>query len=206
MRLCRLLPLFVLAWMTCALAAASAQAGVLVQTVGPCEGRPTSQVFLPWLDPLNYTQVSGGTFEDGAPGWTLSGAAVVAGNETSYVTGAGDSRSLSLPPGGSATTPSTCVGLDKAVLRLFARNTGSLLSTLRVDVRFEDASGAARALPLGVLVGTASWRPTLPIPVIANLLPLLPEGGTPVAFSFTALGNGGNWRIDDVHLDPRRGH
>jgi hypothetical protein len=147
--------------------------------------------------------VAGGTFEDGGRGWSLAGGAkVVAGNETFYVAGARDSRSLSLPAGSSATSPSTCVGLDRPVLRLFARNQGSLLSTLRVDVLFEDAGGAVRSLPIGVLLGGPGWKPTLPVLVVANLLPLL-DGGTPVAFRFTPQGAGGKWQIDDVHVDPR---
>jgi len=36
---------------------------------------------------------------------------------------------------------------------------------------------------------------------VANLLPLLPNGHTPVAFRFTPI-RGGSWSIDDVHVDP----
>ena len=206
MRLSRLAHALLLALMTCALAATSAQAGVLVQSAGTCATQPTARVFLPWLDPLNYAAVSGGGFETGAAGWTLAGASVVSGNETYDVGGSGDSNSLSLPAGSSATSPVICVGLDGPVLRLFARNGGSLLSTLRVDVRFEDASGATRTLTVGVLAASRSWKPTLPIAVVANLLPLLPGQTTPIAFTFTPLGAGGDWRIDDVFIDPRRGH
>jgi hypothetical protein len=205
MRLPRLLLLTALTAVGSLFAVSSADAGLLVRTVGPCDGRATSRVFLPWLDPLNYTLVSGGTFEGATAGWTGTGAAqVVAGSETYYVAGANHVRSLSLPPGSSATTPSTCVGLDRPVLRLFARNTGSALSTLRVDVLFEDASGTVRSLPAGVLVAGRNWNATLPVPVVVNLLPLLPGQGTPVAFRFTPLGVGGGWAIDDVYVDPRR--
>jgi hypothetical protein len=34
-----------------------------------------------------------------------------------------------------------------------------------------------------------------------NLLPLLPDDYTPVAFSFKA--SGGEWQIDDFYVDPR---
>jgi hypothetical protein len=205
MRLSRLLLLIMLASFGSLLAATGASAGVLVRTVGPCEGVATSQVFLRWLDPLNYAPISGGTFEGSADGWTTTGAAGVAeGNEPFFVAEPGHSSSLALPPGSSVTTPSTCVGLDRPVLRLFARNTGSPLSTLRVDVLFEDASGAVRSLPAGLLVSGKSWAPTLPLPVLASLLPLLPGQGTPVSFRFTPAGVAGNWAIDDVYVDPRR--
>jgi hypothetical protein len=206
MRLPRLLLLTAFICTGCLFATASAQAGLLVKTVGPCDGRPTSKVFLPWLDVLNYTPIAGGSFEGSTAGWTATGgAAVVAGNETFNVGGRGQSRSLALPPGSSATTPSTCVGLDKPVLRFFARNTGDPLSTLRVDVLFEDPSGTVRSLPAGLLVGGKQWNPTLPVVVLASLLPLLPGQGTPVAFRFSPTGAGG-WSIDDVYIDPRRGH
>jgi hypothetical protein len=51
-----------------------------------------------------------------------------------------------------------------------------------------------------VVLGGSAWQPTLPFPVVANLLPLLPGQMTPVAFRFTA--RGGAWRIDDVYIDP----
>jgi hypothetical protein len=206
MRRSRLAHVLLLALVACALAATSAQAGVLVQSAGTCEARTTTQVFLPWLDPLNYAAVPGGGFENGAAGWTLARASVVSGNETYDVGGSGDGSSLSLPAGSSATSPVICVGLDGPVLRLFARNGSSLLSTLRVDVRFEDASGATRTLTVGLVVGSRTWKPTLPMAVVANLLPLLPGQTTPIAFTFTPLGAGGDWRIDDVFIDPRRGH
>jgi hypothetical protein len=41
------------------------------------------------------------------------------------------------------------------------------------------------------------------MPLVVNLLPLLPGDYTPVAFEFTPQGYGGNWRIDDVYVDPR---
>jgi hypothetical protein len=40
------------------------------------------------------------------------------------------------------------------------------------------------------------------MPVIANLLPLLPGSRTAVAFRFTPYGDGGDWTIDDVYVDP----
>jgi hypothetical protein len=193
----------------CALgAAAPAQAGLLAAEAQGCRAQPTSQVFLPWLDPLNYTLVPGGSFEAGTPGWKLSGGAqIVDGNEPWRVGGAGHTRSLSLPKGSSATSPALCAGLDHLFLRLFTRKTstsllGGLLSGLQVDVLYEDGAGNQRSLPLvNVDLGSA-WGPTLPIPVVANLLPLL-SGQTPLAFRFTPRGSS-SWRIDDVYLDPQR--
>jgi hypothetical protein len=60
-------------------------------------------------------------------------------------------------------------------------------------------------VPIGIVLGGSAWGPTLPMPVIANLLPLLPGDLTPVRFRFTPAGIGGAWQIDDVYVDPYRG-
>jgi hypothetical protein len=38
------------------------------------------------------------------------------------------------------------------------------------------------------------------MPIVANLLPLLPGSKTPVSFRLTALS--GSWTIDDFYVDP----
>ena len=88
-------------------------------------------------------------------------------------------------------------------MRLFVkRRSGGLLSTstLHVDVLFETATGDVASLPVGVVTNGGSWRPTPAMPIVVNLLPLLPGEMTPVAFRFTA--DGGDWSIDDVWVDP----
>jgi hypothetical protein len=184
--------------------AAPAQAGLLVSSATDCDDQVYEQPFLPWADPASYVLAPGGTFEQGAGDWRLSGnASVVSGNESHYVHAAGDSSSLSLGSGSSATSDSMCVGIEHPTLRLFAARTGgSLLSTLKVDVLFEDNGGSVRALPIGLLLAGNQWQPTLAMPVVANLLPLLPGEHTAVAFRFTV--NGGSWKIDDVYVDPYR--
>jgi hypothetical protein len=124
------------------------------------------------------------------------------GNEPFFVHGAGERSALALPSGSSATSPSMCVGILHPTMRFFARNRGSLLSTLRVEVLFEDASGRIHALPIGLVLGDNKWHPTLPFPVVANLLALLPGEHTAVAFRFVPTGLGASWVIDDVYVDP----
>jgi hypothetical protein len=185
--------------------AASAQAGPLVASATNCDTQVFEQPFLPWADVANYVLAPDGTLESGAAGWSLAGgAATGSGNEPYFVHGAGEATSLGLPGGSSATTPSMCVGIEHPTLRLFARNGGSILSTLKVEVLFEDGLGQAHSLPIGVVAGTSAWGPTLPMPIVVNLLPLLPGERTAVAFRFTPQGAGGKWRIDDVYVDPYR--
>ena len=187
--------------------APSANAGVLVADAQNCAGQSVDQVFMPWLDPMSYTLVPGGAFEDGAAGWSLNGASVVDGNEPWQVHGEGESRSLKIPAGKSATTDTICVGLEHPTLRFFARSSGSSLlgsvvATMTVEVLFEDAWGGQHSLPIGAVLPGFRWNPTLPYPVVANLLPLLPGERTPVRFRFRAVG-GSAWQIDDVYVDPR---
>ena len=188
-----------------ALLPSGASAGPLVASATGCTDPAFENPFVPWLDPAHYVLAPDGTLEDGAAGWTLDGAATVSGNEPFYVHGAGESRSLEIAPGGSATTPAMCVGIEHPTLRFFAhRSGGSLLSALRVEVLFEDAGGDVHSLPIGThsALGT-NWAPTLQMVVGANLLALLPNERTAVAFRFTAASSA-TWRIDDVYVDPYR--
>lgn len=186
-------------------AAPSAQAGPLVASAGDCGTQELTQPFMPWIDPAHYTLAPDGGFEGGGSSWALSGgAAVVSGNEPYYVRDASDTKSLKLPAGSSATSSVMCVGIEHPTLRLFARNTGSPLSTLRVKVLFEDALGEVRSLQIGEVSASGEWHPTAQMVLGVNMLPLLPGEHTPVAFEFTPQGAGGKWRIDDVYVDPYR--
>ena len=183
--------------------AAPAQAGVLLSSASNCSTETLSQPFQPWFDYSSYAPLPGGSFESGQPSWSLSGAAAVtSGNEGYNLGGAGDSSSLSLPAGSSATSPSMCVGINNPTLRFMARNAGSPFSTLRVDVLFEDALGNVHSAPVASLNSGSAWEPTLALPITVNLLTLLPGDETAVAFRFTPLGAAGDWHIDDVYVDP----
>ena len=190
--------------LTALMAAPAAQAGPLVASAGDCAVAPLEQPFLPWVDPATYVQVSNGGFEQGASGWSLAGASVVAGNEPYYVHGADEKKSLSVPSGASATSDTMCVGLEEPTLRLFVRSsTPSLLSKLKVEVLYEDAFGNVRSAPIGLVpaLTSTSWNPHPPMVIGVNLLPLL-DGKTPVKFRVTAQGSA-DWQIDDVYVDPR---
>lgn len=183
--------------------ASSASAGVLVASAPTCDDQALSKTFLPWLDLADYTALSGGDFESDAAGWSLDGAAVAGGNEPYRVGGANDSKSLAIAAGGSATSPTICVGIEHPTVRFFAkRQSGGWLSlaSLRVDVLFETASGTVASLPIGTVGGGSSWQVTNPMLVVANLLALLPGDKTPVAFRFTA--DGADFSIDDIWVDP----
>jgi hypothetical protein len=203
-----------------AFAVPTAQAGVLVDTAVGCDNYRFERPFDRWADPFNYVLVPNGTFERSAQGWQLTaGVRVVPGNEAYYVHRRGERRSLRL--GGSnavANSPAMCVQAGVLpielypTMRFFARNLGAVSSTLRVDVRFEGPDGDVLVAPIALLHGSerwasTRWEPTDPIAVVANLLPNLGDpllGESAVAFRFSPQDNDGDWRIDDVYVDPYR--
>jgi hypothetical protein len=185
-----------------AVGAPAANAGLLVASAPDCTPKPTSKPFAPWGDQADYNLAPGGAFEGGAGSWQMSGASIVDGNEPWKVNRAGDSRSLRLPPGASATSPVICVGLEHPTLRFFARNNRALLSTMTVEVIFETSLGLKAAAPVGVLLPNGQWKPSPRFLVVANLLPLLPGEHTPVQFRVRSVGLG-TWFVDDFYVDPR---
>lgn len=179
---------------------AAASAGPLVADASDCDAQSLGQPFLPWADVASYTLDPGGSFESGSPAWELSGGAkVVPGNESFNVTSAGDKKSLSLPAGSSAVSRSLCVGIEHPDIRFFARS-DSPLNRVNVEVLYEDGLGNAQSAPIGALTAGSDWGPTAPLPIVVNLLPLLPGSHTAVAFRFTAAS--GSVQIDDVYVDP----
>jgi hypothetical protein len=192
-----------LAVLAMAMSASTASAGLLVKDAPDCSPKPTTQPFLPWGDGSQYNLAPGGSFEAGTQSWSLSGtASFVSGNEPWKVAGAGHTRSLRLPPGASATSPTICVGLEHPTIRFFAKNDRALLSTLSVEVITETSLGLTVAVPVGVLLPSGQWKPSPKFLVVANLLPLLPGNHTPVRFRLTSIGTG-TWSVDDFFVDPR---
>jgi hypothetical protein len=188
-----------------AVGASAAHANVLSIVSGTCGSQPESTPFAPWGDLNSYTPMPGGGFEPGTPSWLLSGgASVVSGNESYRV--AGGSYSLSLPAGSSATSPAACTGTDHPSARLFVRNTGSSSSRLNVWATYPPVlSLLPDKVYLGQLSGSSSWAPSSPVVMglLNNTIGSLNLGETTVSLTFAPADSVGNWRIDDVFLDPR---
>ena len=182
-------------------APASASAGSLAASATSCSGQTFEKPFKRWLDPANYVLAPDGAVEGSLTGWTLrGGAAKVAGNETAYIHGTKDRSSLSLPRGSAATTRAMCVGVLYPTMRFMA--SAPLGSVMAVSAVLDSPLGGTLTVPVGVVAGLGSWQPTLPILVGANLLATLGGGHAAVAFTFTPVT--GNWRVDDVYVDPYR--
>jgi hypothetical protein len=186
-----------------AIAAPAANAGLLVSTAESCDTQQFSNPFSRWGDGADYTPVPGGDFEVGSKGWTLSGGAkLVSGNETYKVGGSTDARSLQIPAGGVATSPAMCVGLTEPTIRWFQKQSSllGLTGAMTVSVLTETSLGLVVETPVGAGLLNTSWSPSLTGVILTNLLPLLPDNKTAVAFRFRAVT--GTWTVDDVYVDP----
>jgi hypothetical protein len=181
--------------------APSASAGLLftgkASTCDPEVTRP----FLPWMDTAGYALAGGGSFEAGTPDWTLrGGAAEVHGNEPFYAEDDGGVRSLSLPAGSSAVSPTTCFGFGHWHLRFFVRNPGKK-GSLDIDVVVPTALGLVSILDGGSVKADGTWDPSPRVSLLlSNLGGLLATQA--VAFRFRAVGAGAAFQVDDVYVDP----
>jgi hypothetical protein len=165
-------------------------------------GYTGDNVFAPWGDRHDYALTPDGGFENGGDGWTLEdGAAVSEGNERFQVNGAADHQSLTIPAGGSATSPAFCVSKLEDVARLFTRTNGGRDARLKVEVVYTDFRNGHDSMRIDRLSGDRSWSPTDRLPIA------LPDAigrftTTNVQLRFTAK-SGGDWQIDDIFIDPR---
>jgi hypothetical protein len=183
----------------------AAQANLLSILPGSCGSQKESQPFARWGDTNSYFLVTGGTFETGAIPWLLlSGASVGAGNESYYVNASTDRNSLALPGGSAATSPPVCTSIYQPTARLFVKNSGSSSSRLRVEALYPGLLGGVQVARLGDLSGTSSWQPSPALGLtVTNLLATLSLQQTAIAYRFIPLDTSGQWRIDDVYVDPR---
>jgi len=175
---------------------APAPANALLGLGNPC-GEQMSQPFAQFGDNGSYTLIPGGSFEFGAPAWSLKGGAtVVDGNEPFADSG---SRSLYMPAGSSATSPFMCVGTLSPTLRVygFSSTTNTALS---VQILARNIFGLLTVLNIGIVYpGQTSWAPTSSALFLQSLGALL-TNTTSIAFRFAPVN--GSWTVDDTYVDP----
>jgi hypothetical protein len=192
-----------------ALAAFAALAAVTTQSAeggligtGAASGCDTaaSRPFEAWGDSANYLLMPGGSFESGTPAWSLSGGAkVTSGNEPFYAEGDNGKRSLYIPAGGSAVSPTGCFEFGDWHSRFFVRGVGSRGGTVKVDVVVRSLVGILTILDGGSVSASGDWRPSPRIGMlVCNVTGLL--GTRAVSLRFRATS--GAVQVDDVYLDP----
>ena len=181
-----------------ALSGAPARAALI--STDACDNATLTQPFSHWNDANEYKLIPGGSFENGASGWTLShGASIVSGSEPFGAAGSVGASSVHLPAGASVTSPFTCVDAAYPTFRFFARNNG-LLSTVLVSVVYKPLLGIPIAVPVGTVLLSPSWSPSAPMLTVSVVTGLLHGGTAPMAVRFTAVT--GSSQIDDVFVDP----
>ena len=194
-----------LAAAACFAAPAAAQAA--------CDPVPTTKAFQPFGDSSEYFLADNGGFESGAAGWELTKASVVAGNESYYLNGKGDTRSLSIAPGGRAVSGAFCVDTTRTGFRFFAQQAKSPASpNLKVSLRWVGPDGVTRYVRVDTLAGAnyTSWAPSrFWAPQLAaqlfKRLGFTAEDTASVRLVFEAANVAGPaWRIDDLYIDPFR--
>jgi hypothetical protein len=161
----------------------------------PANAHPFAQ----FGDNASYFGFANNGFESGTPGWGLSGAAVVSGNEPWNVNGAGNS-SLSIGPGGTASSPRVCTALLAPDWRLFAKANGAN-GSLRAQIVFYGLLGNVTGL-LNIASfspsGYGSWQPTSHVPSLLSL----PLATVSAQIRLTSTATSGTWQVDDVFVDP----
>jgi hypothetical protein len=189
--------LFITAVAAALLAVPAANAGLLdpiTQLVLPTCGS-NGYPFAQFGDRHAYFPFSNNGFESGTNGWSLSGGAYVgSGNEPWYTNGWG-SRSLTLPPGASATSPSFCINLLDPAVRMFTR--GSNGGTLQIQVVFRGLTGNITGIfNYDSENGSGAWAPS--DRVSSQLaLPLLTSSA-----QIRVTAASGTWQVDDAFVDP----
>jgi hypothetical protein len=177
-----------------------------------CASRTTVTPFASLGDTNTYFLAPGGSFEGGAPGWSLSNAATGAGNEPFFFHGSADTTSLRVS--GSATSPAFCITRNDPQLRFVARSmptaSGGNYSQLSVSVVVRNAAGSQATFYLGQLQPEGSAWFVSPALQYGSLLDgwLFGSDGTGTAtmhVQFTVAGQGGTWFVDDLYVDPFSG-
>jgi hypothetical protein len=180
-------------------ALASAALGLAVPAAdAACPASLTSTPFAQFGDQAQYTLAPGGSFESGAPGWSLTRAAVVEGNE-SYGLVPG-SHSLAIGAGGQAVSPWVCISSEYPTFRVMTKQlTGG--GPLNVSLQYVNALGLAVNLGVASLDTGPDWAPSPPMRLGSSLPLWLPGSSLQVRLVFQPSWTS-SWAIDDVFLDP----
>jgi hypothetical protein len=168
-----------------------------------CPAPPVSTPFAQWGDTNSYFLIPGGSFEGTADqvGWTLSNATLTSGNEPFYVNDSGDSQSLTIAGGGSATSPFFCVDNTMGSLRFFAQQVAAGAG-LHVQALVQGSDGVTTVPVAHLLDGSmSSWAATDPTGSTSGLAD---DQTLMVALQFTVRDSAASWQIDDVYVDPYR--
>jgi hypothetical protein len=174
-----------------------AAAPAMADTTGPaCSAPSFSTPFTAFKDKQLYTLAPGGTFDDPAAGWSLSGGAQVV--KTAQPDGTVNGV-LDLPSKAQATSPVMCITSDYPSARMWVRNlVGAEGVFFYVSYNVNGAWTAPKNT--GQFHGDhQAWTLSKPM----NVQPGKAPGWQQVRFTFVAGGNTSRFQVNDFWVDPR---
>jgi hypothetical protein len=127
---------------------------------------------------------------------------VVSGNEPYRLVGG--TRSLSLPAGSTATSPTMCFSYGDWHARFVVRNTGASTGRLEVDVLVRSLLGIVSVLDGGTVRADGTWDPSPEVSATLTNLGGLTGLTKAVSFRLQSRGTGAQFQVDNVFLDPFR--
>ncbi|MDQ5832915.1 MAG: hypothetical protein M3550_07650 [Actinomycetota bacterium] len=171
-----------------------------------CSAPLIENPFARFGDRRSYVMAPGGSFESTAlHGWQLSGSAKRVAEADPVDLGANDGAGmLSLPAKTSAISPTMCVDFSYPTFRLLTKALSK--GEFKIEITYPDVSRPVweelKKFDGQQFTNAGSgWRLTDDIDMKVDLGGKT-AGFRRVAFRFTALS--GNWRVDDLYVDPRR--
>ena len=168
-------------------------------TSSSCPARTMKTAFSSFGDTSQYFLAPNGGFESGTSGWTVGGgAAVVAGNETSYLNSKSDARSIKLPANGWVQTGQICTNPNDQTIRLMVKGVSG---QLKVDATILSGGNIRTWSSQVDANGSSGWRASQ---IIQFALGNQYLGATTIQLKFTALST--TWQIDDLYIDPFKGY
>lgn len=160
-------------------------------------------------DSRDYVMAPDGSFEDSVlSGWQLSAAARRVTEADPVDLGANDGAGmLALPAKATAISPTMCVDLDYPTFRLLTKAVGRTDSSeFKIEVVYPDSkkpewNELSKFDGKQFVDAGSGWRLTSDMDMKPDLGGKT-AGFRRAAFRFTALA--GNWRVDDLYVDPTR--
>ncbi|MEH3052786.1 MAG: hypothetical protein PGN13_02105 [Patulibacter minatonensis] len=177
-----------------------------------CPVQKTTKAFAGWGDTADYAQIPGGSFENGASGWTFISSKLLLGNDEWDVLPGTHSAALGTGIGSLAATaisPPFCVDATHPYFRFMFKPTAPA-GALTTFIIYKNASGNLIQQIVGSRVNTTimpgAWRPSQINPLSINI-PLLEAGGTAtvqLGFMSPLSWGGASYYVDNILVDPYR--
>jgi hypothetical protein len=175
-------------------------------TAQTCQAPQTLNAFSSFGDMRDYVLAPGGDFEGKAlDGWQVTKARQDGDHSPLRVDRDANEHSLKVPAGGTAVSPAMCVDLHYPTMRFMAKSEQQK-GRLEVEVVYPDSDNPVFHDAAELDANGKAWNATADVPVYPERGGVAP-GMRRVALRFKSVAGGteaGEWRIDDIYVDPHR--